>query len=31
VATPKHLITGSSIDVFSMKRRSKTCGFCALS
>jgi hypothetical protein len=32
VVTPKDLITGPSIDdVLSIKRRSKTCGFCALS
>jgi hypothetical protein len=31
VVTPKDLITGPSIDVFSTKRGSKKCGFCALS
>jgi hypothetical protein len=31
VVTPKDLITGPSIDVFSRKRGSKKCGFCALS
>jgi hypothetical protein len=31
VVIPKDLITGPSIDVFSIKRRSKKCGFCALS